>query len=182
MSNYVVIARFDEAANRNIVRLRRQMEEAGFDVPEWPPHITLAAYEDIDAGLLCDWTAGFAARQTARVEVGLHAVGLFPPGGPHRDTVVLYLAPAHAKVLVDFYYAFHAKYEEYCTGIGWYNSISHGQPAIHSTIAVVPVERIQKAMELVMAGGVFGKAKIVALEVYTYPMRLIRRFELPGES
>ena len=106
-------------------------------------------------------------------------MNILPPGGEHRSTAVRYLDPAHSKPFVDFYYAFHSRYEEYCTGIGWYNSISHGNPIIHATIGIVPVTDLQNAIELIFGSGVFCKAKITALELYAYPMRLIQRFEMP---
>ena len=62
--------------------------------------------------------------------------------------------------LVDFYYGFHEKFEDYCTGIGWYNSIRHGNPIIHSTIGVFDVATIQKAQEIIFKAGIFGEAKI----------------------
>jgi predicted N-acetyltransferase YhbS len=42
----------------------------------------------------------------------------------------------------------------------------------------VEVKRLQRALELVFAGGIFGKSQIEALEVYKYPMELVARYEL----
>lgn len=176
MKDHVVIARFDEETDKRLLRLRKRMVDVGFPVPEWPPHITIAAYEDLDGTLLCEWTSEYASRQTTRVEAAFHAMSVFPPGADHPDTVVLCLGPAHSKPLVDFYYGFHEKHEDHCTGIGWFNSIRHGHPVLHATIGVVPVKGLQQAMELVLSSGVFGKTELTALEVYTYPMELIRRF------
>ena len=105
-------------------------------------------------------------------------MSILPPSGEHKNTVVLCLNPSHSKTLVDFYYGFHEKFEDYCTGIGWYNSIRHGNPIMHSTIGIFDVATIQKAQEIIFKAGIFGEAKITALELYTYPMRLIKRFEL----
>lgn len=58
------------------------------------------------------------------------------------------------------------------------DSISHGNPVIHTTIGIIKTKELQKAIELVFSQSVFGEAEIVALEVYTYPMQLIKRFEL----
>lgn len=88
------------------------------------------------------------------------------------------LNPSHSKSFVDFYYGFHERYEEYCTGIGYYNSIVHGNPIFYATIAKADINKLQEAMELILQSDVFSVAQIIALEVYTYPMRLIERYEL----
>ena len=59
----------------------------------------------------------------------------------------------------------------------WY-SAKFGYPAIHSTIGIFEVAQMQKAMKMIFEQRIFGLAKIVSLEVYTYPMELIERFEL----
>ena len=109
-------------------------------------------------------------------------MSILPPGGDHKDTAVLCLNPSHSKKLVDFYYGFHEKFEDYCTGIGWYNSIRHGNPIMHSTIGIFDVSTLQKALEIIFDEGVFGETEITALELYTYPMRLIKRVELKMEE
>ena len=116
MSNYVVIARFNSATDKKLNKLRKSFTDAGYSVPEWHVHITMAAYENID--------------------------------------------------------------EKYCTGIGRYNSIKDDSPSIHCTIAEIATDNLQSAMKLVFNSNCFRKAKITALENYTYPMRLIKRFEL----
>ena len=177
MSDYVVLARFDEEKDNQINILRKLLVDEGYSIPEWPPHITIAAYENFDEELLCNWTADFASKHTKQ-KVVLNSLSIFPPGGENAETAVLCLDPAHSKTFVDFYYDFHQKHEEYCTGIGWYNSISHNNPIIHATIGIIKVKEMQKAMELVFSQRIFGYAVINALEVYTYPMRLIERFGL----
>jgi hypothetical protein len=184
MSNYVVIARFDNEMNNKLENLRNTLVEDGCSIvtetgaaSKWPPHITIAAYENIDESKICDWAAEFAKSHN-KINLVLFSVGILPPGGEHTETAVMCLEPAHSKKFVDFYYDFHTKYEEYCTGIGWFNSISHGNPVIHSTIGVIKVKEMQKALELIFKSGVFGKVEIIALEVYTYPMKLIQRYEL----
>lgn len=76
------------------------------------------------------------------------------------------LNPSHSKTLVDFYNGFHEKFENYCTGIGWYNSIRHDNPIMNSTVGIFDVATIQKAQEIIFATGVFGEAEITALEFY----------------
>lgn len=174
MSNYVVIARFDEATDKKLNKLRKTFTNSGYSVPEWPVHITIGAYENIDKKLICDWTEEFC-KNHKKVSVNLCSVGTFPP---NKNSNVLYLAPAYSKTFVDFYYDFHQKYEKYCTGIGRYNSIKDDSPSIHCTIAEISTDNLQNAMKLVFNSNCFGQVKINAFEVYTYPMRLIKSFEL----
>jgi hypothetical protein len=53
---------------------------------------------------------------------------------------------------------------------------------MHSTIGIFDVATIQKAQEIIFASGGFSEAEITALKLYTYPMRLIKRFELKLEE
>ena len=176
MNNYVVMARFDKETDIKIMSLWKQIADLGCSVSECPPHITLAAYENFDEKLLCDYTSEFIAAQEDKIDVAFHSLSILPPGGEHSETAVLCLNPSHSKHFVDFYYKFHEKYEEYCTGIGWFNSIKHGSPVIHATLGIVLVKDLQKIMELVFCSEVFGKAEITALEVYSYPCKFVRRF------
>ena len=106
MNRYVVLARFDKNTEEKLIALRREMTNAGYASSEWPPHITLAAYEDLDAEALCDWTGEFV-REHTRQKLTFGSVSLLPPYATHRETAVLCLNPVHAKPFVDFYYAFH---------------------------------------------------------------------------
>ena len=179
MANYVVMVRFDETTEQKILNLQKTLATNGYQkaLNEWPPHITIAAYEGANEQDLLQWTAEYASHQ-CRFKVGMFALSILPPGGEHTDTAIFCLNPSHSKTLVDFYYGFHEKFEDYCTGIGWYNSIRHGNPIMHSTIGFFDLQTIQKVQEIIFTSGVFGEAEINALELYTYPMRLIKRFEL----
>ena len=163
MNRYVVLARFDKNTEEKLIALRREMTNAGYASSEWPPHITLAAYEDLDAEALCDWTGEFV-REHTRQKLTFGSVSLLPPYATHRETAVLCLNPVHAKPFVDFYYAFSA--------------VSEDKPVIHCTLSVVRITELQDALELVFQNDVFTQAEVTALEIYTYPMRLIKRFDL----
>lgn len=176
MSQYVVLARFDKNTEEKLLNLRREMTNAGYASSEWPPHITLAAYEDLDAEALCDWTAEFV-REHTRQKLAFGSVSLLPYA-THRETAVLCLNPVHSKSFVDFYYAFHEKYESFCKGIGASSAVSEEKPVIHCTLGVMRITELQDALELVFKNDVFAQAEVTALEIYTYPMRLIKRFDL----
>jgi len=123
------------------------------------------------------WTKDFSEKYSA-FNISLSSLGVFPPGGEHNETAILYLTPSQSKDLIDFYYAFHEKLDDYCGNLGWWYSIKFGYLAIHSTIGIFEVVQMQKAMEMIFEQRIFGLAQIVSLEVYTYPMKLIERFDL----
>lgn len=81
MNRYVVLARFDKNTEEKLIALRREMTNAGYASSEWPPHITLAAYEDLDAEALCDWTGKFV-REHTRQKLAFGSVSLLPPYVP----------------------------------------------------------------------------------------------------
>lgn len=151
MSNYVVIARFDSVADKELNKLRKSFASAGYSVPKWPVHITMAAYENIDEDLICDWTEEFCKSHNS-FNVSLCSLGTFTP---NKNNNILYLAPAYSKTFVDFYYDFHQRYEEYCTGIGRYNSITDDSPSIHCTIVEIKTDDLQNAMKLVFDNNCF---------------------------
>jgi 2'-5' RNA ligase len=179
MANYVVIARFDNETNEKLNTLRKHLCEEGYikAISEWPPHITIAAYENVDIHALLQWTEEFSKKYLT-FDVMLASLGVLPPGGERTETAVLYASPSQSIDLIEFYYAFHEKLDEHCGNLGWWYSKKFGYPAIHSTIGIFEVAQMQKAMELIFEQRIFGKAKIIALEVYTYPMELIERFDL----
>lgn len=178
MANYVAMVRFDENTNKKLLSLQEVLAVNGFGkaINEWPPHITIAACNGVNESDLLQWAKEYSSHQS-RFKVGLFALSILPPGGEHNDTAMLCLNPSHSKTLVDFYYRFHENLEDYCKGIGWYNSIRHGNPAMHCSIGVFNVKGIQKVQEIIFTSNVFGEAEIKALEIYAYPMRLIKRFE-----
>ena len=177
MSNYVVLARFGNQKDKEVMKLNTALSGAGYIISEWPFHITMAAYENLDINLLCEWTSEFALMHKKQ-KISFSSVSILPPGGEHTETAVLCLNPAHSKKFVDFYYDFHEKNEEYCTGIGSLNSIAEDQPIMHATIATVGIKEMQKALELIFSENVFGEAEMNALEIYTYPMKMVKRFAL----
>lgn len=179
MGDYVVVGRFDDEMTEKLVTLRKKLYDENHmkAISEWQPHITIAAYENVDIQELLQWTEKFAKVHSI-VDVLLSSLGVFPPYGEHIETAVIFASFSQSKSLIDFYYAFHEKLDDYCGKLGWLYSARWGYPAIHSTIGVFEVPQIQKAMEIIFESQTFGKAKITALEVYTYPMQLIQRFEL----
>lgn len=179
MANYVVVAKFNDEATEKLNTLRKSLYEKGFmkEISEWEPHITIAAYEDIDIQMLLQWTKEFAQKYSA-FEILLSTVSSFPPREENAETAVFFASPSPSKELVNFYFAFHEKLDDYCGKIGWWYSAKFVYPVIHSTIGSLDVMQTQKAMEEIYKHNILNLVRIVALEVYTYPMKLIQRYEL----
>jgi 2'-5' RNA ligase len=180
MANFVVIARFGDEMTNRIAVLQKALYDGGAlnALTSWPPHITIAAYEGIEQDALLRWTEGFSALHGS-LEIDLSSLGLLPPAGEYPNSALLFASPSPSKALIDFYYAFHEELDEFCGKLGWLYSASCAQPyPIHATIGALDVTQLQKAMELTLLLRPFGLTRITALEAYTYPMELIRRFEL----
>jgi hypothetical protein len=65
MADYVVIARFDEKTDRRVTYQRNMPRGAGYIVPEWPPHVTIAAYENLYVEPLNEWTSEFVSKNAS---------------------------------------------------------------------------------------------------------------------
>ena len=180
MEKYVVIARFDDQTTKRLESLRALLFKSGElnQISEWSPHITFAAYESVDIKTLLEWTKYFA-QKTRKFDVSLSSLGILPPSEKFPNTAILFMSPSPSKELIDNYYAFHEKLDEYSGEIGllYTKKCVHPYP-IHSTIGIFEISQIQKATEVIFESKILITAKIVKLEVYTYPMNLIQRFEL----
>lgn len=180
-NKYVVLARFDDKTDRKLRTLQASLCEEGYikAISEWPPHITIAAYETAPIDEILHWTENFSSRHS-EFDIMFVSLGILPPGGEHTETAVLYASPTQTKSLIDFYYSFHERLDEHCGNLGWFYSAKFGHPVMHSTIGIFEIKQMQKALEMIFKQPI-GLAKINALEVYTYPMELIQRFKL-GEA
>lgn len=152
-------------------------DKRGYASSEWPPHITLAAYEDLDAEALCDWNGEFVRRAHApKADVRLcepsaavcHAPrnrrAVPEPGARKAFCRFLLCVPRKIRVVLQ-------RHRQLLRRFG-------GQAVIHCTLSVVRITELQDALELVFQNDVFTQAEVTALEIYTYPMRLIKRFDL----
>ena len=96
MKKYVVIARFDDDTNQKMLSLRDKLMSKGYSVQEWPPHITLAAYENCDEESIKDWIRSFV-KSYHEIEVGMNSITILPPSDEHTETAVLCFVPTHKK-------------------------------------------------------------------------------------
>lgn len=179
---YVVIARLDGEAEEKLLELQRRITAVyGGPDPEWPPHLTLAAYEKLEGEAVCAWTEEFARRH-APFWIMIPAVGMFGLGGDAADPAILYAAPASSRELMAFYYDFHDDYDDHCGKLGWLYSMKYGQPVPHVTLGILPAEAAERAMGEALRAFRPLEAAIVALEVDEYPMKPVAKYPLGLEE
>ena len=119
-----------------LIALRREMTNAGYASSEWPPHITLAAYEDLDAEALCDWTGEFVREHTRQADVRLCEPSAAVCHAPRNRRAVP--EPGARKTFCRFFTMRSTKkYESFCKGIGSFSAVSEDKPVIHCTLSVV---------------------------------------------
>lgn len=179
MKEYCVIARFDEKTET----LLREWKEIAYskltsyyaDKP-WPPHMTIAAYEGVNETLLCEWIDEYVKGKGA-LPIEFKSLGVYTHGQAF-DTDVIFASPCISKDLVDFYYGFHQKLDEYCGVLGFEYSAECGNQVFHSTIAICDKEEFNSVLDYFRDNFSRIKGTIVALEAYEIPMKLIGRYEL----
>lgn len=180
MQKHVVVARFDEKTDALFTKwkgeaLELQLKRFGASA-EWPPHLTVAAYEGVPVDALCDWVCEYAGRFD-EIDIRFGSLGVFAHGAT-LDTDVIYAAPANSAALTDFYYGFHEKLSVYCGDYGRQYTAKFGYPIFHSTLALCKASEFNRLFDD-LRGKFCGVAgKIIALEVYENPMRLIGRYPL----
>ena len=79
---HVVFARFDDETDNKLTDLKNKFAEyqSNKAVTDFPPHITIAAYENIDIDKLCSWTAEFS-KNHKEFKIAIPSLGIFPPKG-----------------------------------------------------------------------------------------------------
>lgn len=179
MKEYCVIARFDEKTEEVLSKWKQiaySIQKSYYADKPWAPHMTIAAYEDIDETLLCNWVEEYS-KSKAPLQIEFKSLGVHTHGQAF-NTDVIYASPCVSLPLVDFYYGFHQKLDEYCGSFGFEYSIKCGYPVFHSTITVCDKNDFNSIFDYFRDNFISISGTIVALEVYEIPMRLIRRFEL----
>jgi len=182
MQKHIVIARFDDETDE----LFRQWKKSAFnlqvnqyeDATLLPPHLTMAAFEDMNPDDLCNWTCNYS-KNSCTIDVKFSSLGVFAHG-KNLDTDVIYIAPGNSMKLTEFYYNFHEKYDEFCGNYGWKYTAKYGHPVFHSTITICNACEFNNVFDMLRDEFREISSKIVALEVYEDPIKLICRYELSG--
>ena len=186
MAIHVAIARFDDRTTEALDRYKADltcflsMDGTG----EWPPHLTLGSYENLDPSKLCAWAEEYAGR-CSRISLKMDTLGVFCRSEQFPDTEVIFVAPSTPPALCEFHYGFHEKYDELFSRAGWDFSLKKGQPTFHSTVVVCKTTEFHIAMDYLRENFKPLDATIEAIEIYEVPMKFIGRYPLatkPAEN
>lgn len=174
-----VVARFDDAATEKLCALRSAAGEmASYDGAEaWPPHMTFAAYENLEATKICQWAEEYTG-QHRKFNIRFTSLGVFCDREKTRDTDIIYAVPSSPLSLISFYYGYHKKYDEYAGAFGLYYTRVQGQPALHATIAICKLAEFEDAFRQVYQNFSPFEATVTALEVYSMSTERLARYEL----
>lgn len=180
MKKHVVIARFDDAANAVLNEWKAMADKiqntSYEDSAAWPPHISIAAYEDVNISKLCDWVSEYTSKNP-QIEVCFASLGVFAHGRQH-ETDVIYASPANSIEFTNFYYGFHSRLDEFAGEYGRNYTAKYKHPVFHSTITVCSNQDFNSVFDRLREEFHVIKGKITALEIYENPIKLICRYEL----
>lgn len=180
MQKHVVVARFDNETNDILNEWKAMAYEKQNitydDATDWPPHITIAAYEDVDINELCKWVSEYAAHNS-KIEIFFCSLGVFAHG-KQLDTDVIYVTPTNSLEVINFYYGFHDKLDEFSGEYGWDYTAKCKHPVFHSTITICNKQDFNMIFDKLRDDFCQISGYITALEIYENPKKLISRFEL----
>jgi 2'-5' RNA ligase len=180
MQKHVVVARFDNETNAIFDEWKAMAYETQnitYDsAAAWPPHITIAAYEDVDIKALCEWVSEYTALNS-KIEICFNSLGVFAHG-KQLDTDVIFLSPTNSLEFSNFYYNFHDKLDEFSGNYGWFYTAKCNHPIFHSTITVCNKQDFNLVFDKLRDNFRMIKGNISALEIYENPKKLVSRYEL----
>lgn len=165
------IAIFDEDTNSKFYKIRDELKVHSLEIDDIPPHITLAAYVDVDENDLCRWVEEFATNNT-EIEFRFCNIGLF-------GLSIAFLAPCVSDELKEFHRRYHEKYDDMCGKVGLNYALKGNGWVPHATIVTGDEEKILKALPVInnKFEPFIGKIQEIAL-YELYPARKIASFKL----
>lgn len=179
MQKHCVVARFDSATEDLILKWKAKahsLQQTIYADKPWCPHLTISLYENVSITELCDWTDEYTESQL-RMPLQFNSLGVFSHG-KHLDTDVIFVNPCSSLELLDFYFGYHHKLDEYCGSSGVEYSTTYGSPVLHSTITICKKNDFNKVFDYLRDEFVAISGKIVALEIYELPMKFVKRYDL----
>lgn len=178
MNKLVVIARLDPKNDGFFADLKKAaltMQSRTYaNSADWPPHVTIAAYEGMNEADLCAWTEACAAKY-APFSIHFDELRIFPRP-PHLETEVIYAAPALSEALTALHRAFHARYDEFCGNYG--RQCARADYTFHSTLTICHADETSAVLDRMKQDFRPTTARVVALEVYRNPCEFVARYEL----
>ncbi|MBQ8409079.1 MAG: GNAT family N-acetyltransferase [Clostridia bacterium] len=178
----VVIARLDPIGNQILSDMKQTahtlQHQHYANSADWPPHVTIAAYEGMDEKELCAYTSEYAATHSA-FDIAFQELRIFPRA-VGLETEVIYAFPTPSASLSAFHRGFHSRYDEYCGNYG--RQSASADYTFHSTLTICHHNDTNSVMEKLQRNFSPFTARVVALEVYRNPCEFVARFELQASQ
>lgn len=178
---YLVIARFDDDADALVCRMKAAaaagQKTLCSDSSDWPPHITLAAYEDVDIRALRAHVAKFAEHFPA-VGITLDSLGVFGHSDGD-DTDAIYLAPSPTPAFCGLYWSLHSKFDDFCGDYGRAYTAGGAIP-FHCTLTVCRKDDFSGVFDSLRDGFKPITAQIRTIEIYENPKKPVAIYRLRG--
>ena len=115
---YVVELLLDERAADEVRVIWKALADAGVPARylehDLAPHVTIAVFDELDAGRARDAFASFAAEETPE------PITLYSPASFPTEEGVLYLAPVVTRGLLELHAGFHERFAELDQPVGEY--------------------------------------------------------------
>lgn len=165
------IALFDEETNKKFKFIENQLMQAGIELKDIPPHVTMGMYVEIDEKYICQWVEKFV-KEHKSIKIKFSYIGLF-------GLNIAFIAPHVSDELKNFHRDFHGKYDDMCGEIGTNYSLKDNRWVPHITVPIKESDNIIKALPIINNSFEPFEGEIVGISLYEFhPTREIIRLEL----
>lgn len=158
---YYVVAFFDDETNYKFKKINVALNNNNIKTIDLEPHITLAAYSEIEKNVLVDWISKICENEKS-FEVNFNHIGMF-------GLDVVFLAPRISEELMVFYKKIHSKYDELCGKEGYNYSLLSSNWIPHSTVVMGSKNDVLKSIPIIgeRFEPFFGKINKIAIYEYS---------------
>lgn len=167
---YCILANFDEETNKNFNVIKDSLREKRLNAVDIEPHITLAAYVELEEEKLCEWIENVCSKHKS-FPINFNHIGLF-------SLNVLFLAPQVSKELTKLHEEIHEKYEDYCGEIGFNYTVKSKNWTPHATLVMGQSEEVLECLPIVNEKFKPFVGQVTSIGIYEfYPMREVKVFK-----
>ena len=166
-----VMGNFDEGANTEFKKLFDRLARQGIELTAQKPHITFGIYDKLDAQKLQNWIEGIALRQSP-IDLYFNHIGLFAQG-------ICIAEPCANMELLQLHSQIHSRFDRDCIDSNCLFSLKSKSWVPHTTLAVLPPDRICSMLSSVMEVFKPINATITALSITEYaPLKYLKTYPL----
>ncbi|MGE4354103.1 MAG: 2'-5' RNA ligase family protein [Oscillospiraceae bacterium] len=166
-----VMGLFDDNANDAFNRLFDRLAKHGIELTDQEPHLTFGIYNRLDADKLLSWISDIAKIQPA-VDVYFNHIGLFVPG-------ICIAEPCANSELLNLHRHIHLRFDQDCLSTNCLFSLKSKSWIPHTTLAVLPSDKVGHFIPAVLEEFVPFHATITALSITERaPLKYLQKFPL----